>query len=260
VGQFDKEADGTFLSTLSFVATEDKIYGLEYVYNPSPTNNLLVYDRGTGMTQIVPLMLPSTISGDERGIVSLTRDGNNLIGILSENVLMSGSTKHMISIDLQDYSITELGITFTIDRPTSMLKLDSQVLIPTWGEGFLIVDLTNSSVNILNGISLSSRLAQINDTEFGIMLGDPNFANGVRPEVFNLATLTVTDDPSTDLYGIQTIFGPTIFHDGTYLNLITSGILHMGILKTDFETNQSTVVEVNSTTVPGNMIILDIVD
>ena len=168
IGKIAKESDGTFLNTNSLVDSQDKIYAIEYLYNPLPTNNLLIYDKQNGTGQINPLTLPSTINGDERGIIALTLNKNNLIGILDENILTKNSTKHLININLQNNSITELGPTFKENAITSMIKINSKVYISTWGEGFLEVDLTNNTVNKFNSIN-TSRIAKITDTELGIM-------------------------------------------------------------------------------------------
>ena len=144
IGQINRENNSSILSTNNLISSSGKIYSIEYVYNPSPTNNLLIFDRQNGTSQIIPLNIPSTINGDERRIIALTWDDNNLIGVLAENVLISNSTKHLININLQDNSITELGITFNENTVTSMIKINSKLYISTWGEGFLEVDLVNN--------------------------------------------------------------------------------------------------------------------
>lgn len=258
VGQINKENNSSFLSTNCLISSEEKIYSVEYVYNPSPTNNLLIFDRQNRTSQIIPLTLPSTINGDERGIIALAWDNNNLLGILAENILVNNSTKHIINIDLQNNSITELGITFNEDRISSMKKINSKLYISTWGEGFLEVDLINNSVNNLSSIN-GSRIAQINNSELAIMQSVSGSINGAKPGIINLTTQSVSDYSNGETYGLVTVFGNTIYKDDVYLNLVSSNSLnlYLGVLKTNFETSENTIVEINSTSVNRNLIILD---
>ncbi|GAA4280386.1 hypothetical protein GCM10022260_08070 [Gaetbulibacter aestuarii] len=253
----EKESDATFLGTSSITASADKIYAIEYIYNPLPTNNLLVFDRQNGTTQKIPLVLPSTINGEERGIFALSWDNNNLIGILSENVLMNNSTKHLISINLQDNSVTELGISFNEDKVSSMKRINSKLYISTWGEGFLIVDLDNKSVTHLSSIN-GSRLAAINNSELAIMQPVSGSLGGAKPGIIDLNTQTVSDTSNGETFGLVTVFGNTIYKNGIYLNLVSSNRLnlYLGILKSTISTNTNSVVAINSTNVNRNLIII----
>ncbi len=261
IGQISKESNDTFLSTNTLISSEDKIYSIEYLYNPTPTNNLLIYDRQEGTGQIIPLTIPSTINGDERGIIALAWNDNNLIGVLAENVLINNSTKHLININLQDNSITEMGITFNENAITSMIRINSKLYISTWGEGFLEIDLTNNSVNNFNSIN-GSRIAKITDNELGIMQAVSGNINGVKPGIINLNTQTISDNSNGETYGLVTVFGNTIYDNGIYLNLVSSNTLnlYLGILKSNFATNENSVVEINSMSVNRNLIILDKTD
>lgn len=257
IGQINRENNSSILPTNTLISSSDKIYSIEYLYNPNPTNNLLIYDRYEGTGQIIPLTIPSTINGDERGIIALDWNDNNLIGVLAENVMISNSTKHLININLQDNSITELGITFNEDAVTSMLKINSKLYISTWGEGFLEIDLINKSVNNINSI-IGSRLAQINESELAIMQYVPGFTNGAKPARIDLSNQTVSNNSDDEIYGLVTIFGNSIFKNQIYLNLVSTSNLYFGILKTNFETNESSIIEINSTSLDRNLIILNI--
>lgn len=256
IGQINRENNSSILSTNNLISSSDKIYSIEYLYNPTPTNNLLIYDRYEGTGQIIPLTIPSTINGDEREIIALGWNDNNLIGVLAENVLISNSTKHLININLQDNSITKLGITFNEDAVTSMVKINSKLYISTWGEGFLEIDLTNKSVNNINSI-IGSRLAQINESELAIMQYVPGFNSGAKPARIDLSNQTVSNNSDNEIYGLVTLFGNSIFKNQIYLNLVNTSNLYFGILKTNFETNKSSIIEINSTSVDRNLIILN---
>lgn len=258
VGQFSKENSNTILSANTLIANAEKIYAVEYVYNPSPTNNLLIFDRISGATQIIPLEIPSSIKGDERGIVALARNKDKLIGVLAENVLTNNAVKHLISIDLQNKSITDLGITFNENRISSMKLINSKVYISTWGEGFLEIDLIDKSVSNFETIN-GSRLAQVSNSELAMMQAVTGSINGAKPALIDLSTINISESSNGEVYGLVSVFGNTIFDNGIYINLVSSNSLdlYLGILKTNFSTNKNTIVNINSTTINRNLIIVD---
>tara|TARA_B100000787_G_C16135873_1_gene269610 strand:+ start:16 stop:981 length:966 start_codon:yes stop_codon:yes gene_type:complete len=259
IGQIDKESSSSILPSSTLISSENEIYSIEYIYNPSPTNNLLVYNKQNGTTQITPLNLPSNINGDEKGIIALTWDDNNLIGILAENVLIENSTKHIININLQDKSITDLGITFNKDRITSMKKNNSKLYLSTWGEGLIEVDLTNNLLKILSSIN-GSRMAQINNSELAIMQPVSGSSGGAKPSIINLTNQTITDNSNGETYGLSNVFGNSVFKDNIYINLVITNSLYLGILKSNYETNENTLIEINSTTVNRNLIIVNTIE
>lgn len=259
IGQIGRENNNSILSTNCFVSHQNKIYAVEYVYNPSPTNNLLVFDSENNNSQIIPLNLPISINGDERGIIALTSDNNNLIGVVAENVLINNSPKHIININLQNNSISDLGITFTEDSVSSIIKVNSKLYISTWQEGFLEIDLTNNQITKINAIN-GGRLAHINNNDFAIMQSVSGFVNGAKPGILNLNSQTISPLENGEIYGLVTVFGKTIIENQIYLNLVSSSSLnlYLGILKTNLLTNEHDIVAINSTTVNRNLIILDI--
>jgi len=202
------------------------------------------------------LTIPTTIPGDERGIIALAwNDANSFIGILSENVLVNGATKHLVEINLQDYSVTELGITFTEDTITSMLKVGTHIYVATWFQGFLDIDTTTNSVTNINSIN-GSRLAQISATELGFLQASTTSTNVGVPSVITLPDLSVTPSTDVELYSLVNIFGGTVFANQTYLNLVATNSIYLGILKTDFDSGESTLTTVNSMSADRNVVIL----
>lgn len=258
VGQISRENTNSILSTNNLIASADKIYAIEYVYNPSPTNNLLIFDRQNKTTEIIPLSLPPHIIGDEKGIIALALDDENLIAILAENVLINNATKHIININLQDFSVNDLEINFNENALTSMKKINSKLYIATWVEGFLDIDLTTKSIERTSSIN-GSRMAQISSSELALMQHKTGTINGAQPGIVNLENKTIADHSNGAIYGLVSVFGNSIYKDQAYLNLIGSNSLNLyfGILKTNFETNENTIVEVNTTNVNRNMVILD---
>ncbi|CAM1344958.1 hypothetical protein [Tenacibaculum amylolyticum] len=261
VAQMNRENNGSILSTNTLIFSQNKIYAIEYVYNPQPINNLLIFDRQNSTSQVIPLTLPSTINGDERGIIALAWDTNNLIGVLAENVLINNSTKHLITINLQDNSISELGITFNEDTISSMIKINSKLYISTWNEGFLAIDLGANTVNNWNTIN-GSRIAKVSNSELAIMQPVAGSINGAKPGILNLSTQTVADKSNGTTYGLMTVFGNTIYKNGNYLNLVVSQSSNsgLGILKTNLNTNQNSIVNIDSNNVDSNLIIVGTTD
>lgn len=263
VGQINRENSNSSISTNTITSSDEKIYSIEYVYNPSPTNNLLIYDRQNNTTQIVPLRIPNNFTGDEKGILAITLSGNNLIGVLAENILINNSTKHIININLQDNSISDMGITFNEDKITSIKQIGSELYLSTWGEGFLAIDLNNNTVNNLefnNTVLNGSRMALINNSEIAIMQTIPGSINGVKPMKINVTNQVIFDKSNNESYGLVTVFGNSIYKNQIYLNLVSKSSLYFGILKSNYETNENTIVEINSTTVNRNLIIIDTID
>jgi len=102
-------------------------------------------------------------------------------------------------------------------------------------------------------------MAQINNSELAIMQTVSSSINGAKPGIINLTNQTISDNSNGESYGLVTVFGNSIYKNQVYLNLVSSNRLnlYLGILKTNFETNENTIVEINSTSVNRNLIILD---
>lgn len=260
VGQIDRESNNSLLPTTSLIGSENKIYAIEYIYKSTPTNNLLIFDKQKETTQIIPLTLPSNIIGYERQIYALAWNNNdNLIGVLAENVFIEKSPKHLVNINLQNNSVTDLGITFTEDRITSMKKINSKLYLSTTNEGFLIIDLNDKTVNRLNSIN-GSKMAIINDLELAIMQTGSGFGGTVIPSIINLTNLTISDTIKNENFGLSSSFGNSIYKNEEYLNFVTVPDLqtNLALLKTNFKTNKNTIVRINSdASVNINLIILD---
>ena len=257
IGQINSENSSSIVPIQTVTYSEQKIFSIEFLYNPTPTNNLLIYDRQTKTTEIVPLTIPSHFAGNDRAIRVAIRDGNSLIAVMVQNTLLDNTVKHIIRIDLQDYSITDLGITFTEDKLGSMIKMNSKLYIPTLGEGFLEIDLNTKAINKLqfNNVELyGGRIAVINNSELAFMQFVPN-AGGVKPVKLNLTTATVYEMPNNKIFG-SVGYWNTIFIDNHYINLMSQNNLYLGIIKTNFDTNQNTIVKVNSTSINRNLVII----
>lgn len=261
IGQLNLESDGSLLATTSFVALNEKIYAIEFRTDGSgPRNNLLTYDLGNNVSDLIQLKIPNTIPGDDRAIGPMVVDGNNLIGILFESTTTSNQPKHVVHINLENYEVTDFGVVNLEDSITSMVKIESKLYVSTNNEGTVIVDLTTNVVDeikINNNPLNASRMAKINNSELAIMQF-PQDSGGFKPKVFNLLNQTISDNLIEENYGLVTIYGNTIIKNQVYLNLISATDLNLyfGILKTNFQTNENTIVEINTTDINGNMIIL----
>ena len=85
----------------------------------------------------------------------------------------------------------------------------------------------------------------------------PGFINGAKPARINLSNYIISDNSTDEIYGLVTLFGNSIYENQIYLNLVSTSDLYFGILKTNFQNNESSIVEINSTSVDRNLIILD---
>ena len=264
IGKINPATNNNTFPLTTLVTTDDTIFALEYNTSTIGVNNLLVYDRQTNTTEIVPLTIPNSIPGDARAIQGLLKDGESLIGILTEDFYLNQQTKHLIRIDLQDYSITELGITFTEDFYSSMVKINSMLYISTWDQGLLEIDLNTNTVNNINTIN-GSRMVQISDTELAIMQKLPNEQSLARPALINLTDQTITPNTISDAYGLVVRFGPTILVNQLYMNFVVTinddDSFDYAILKTNFDTGENSVVVIEGSPgdVNSNLVIIDTV-
>ncbi|WP_418639032.1 hypothetical protein [Winogradskyella sp.] len=266
-GTINKQIDGTFLGLGTITSTEDKIYAIEYFYDPGPVNNLLIFDKQTGTTEIIRLEIPENLIGDENAIAGLTTYGSKLIAILTEDLYLNNNIKNIVSIDLETYQIEDLGITFYENGITSMEYTNDKVYISTINEGFLEINLNTSSVNnlqfsdtIING----GKLAVIDNNRIALMQFDHNnnITNDFKPVELDITNQTFTDKSNNNLFGYATPSGTSIYKNDEYINLFSSADLEIyyGILKCNFETNTIDMVTINSTTINRNMVIIGTVD
>ncbi len=267
IGTINKQIDGTFLSLGTITASEEKIYAIEYFYDPGPINNLLIFDKLNGTTEIVPLEIPDNLMGDENAIIALTTYGSNLIAVVTENALQNNTTKSIVSIDLETYQLEELGITFNEDAITSIKYINEKIYISTAYEGFIQLNLNTNLVNNLqfnNTIINGGKLAVIDNNRLALMQFDynNNITNDFKPIELDLINQTFTDKSNNNLYGFANPSGTTIYKNGEYINLFSSATLEIyyGIIKCNFETNNIDMVTINSTSINRNMIILGTVD
>jgi hypothetical protein len=266
-GLINKQIDGTFLNLSSIVSSEDKIYALEYFYNPGPTNNLLIFDKQTGTTNMVVLDIPENLIGDENMIFGLTTYGPNLIAILSENAFETNGTKHLVLINLESYQLEDLGITFSEDRISSIQYLNDKIYISTGNEGFLELNLNTNSVNNIqfsNTIINGSKLAVVDNNRLALMQFDNtnNILNDFKPIELNLTNQTYVEKSNNTTFGYVNPSGTTIYKNNEYINLFSSSELEIyyGILKCNFETDTIEMVTINSNDLNRNMIIVGTVD
>ena len=266
-GIITKQIDGTFLNLSTIVSSEDKIYATEYFFNPGPANNLLVFDKESGTTEIVPLEIPNDLIGNENAIAALATYGSNLLAVLTGDYMFSNNNKYIVSIDLESYEMTNLGVIFNEDGITSLQVVNDSVFITTGNEGFLEVDFTTNSVNNLefsNTLINGGKLAVIDNNRLALMQFDHsnNILNDFRPIELNLVNQTYIDKSDNESWGYANPSGTSIYKNNEYINLFSSAELEIyyGILKCNFETDIIEMVTINATDFNRNMIIVGTVD
>lgn len=263
VGQINKENNSSLIATSTLTATENNIYAIEYLYNPAPSNNLLIYNKLSSTSQIKPLQLPNSIPGNEKAIIALdvALNGSTLIGVLDTDILAVNSTKHIITINTESGFISTTGITFTEDKITSIKRLGPKLYVSTWASGFLEIDLDFHTVENLhfNNLELNgSRICHLDNSEIAFMQAVPNTINSAKPVILNPINQTLTDHSENTNYELATLFGSSLVKFNTYLNLVSTDTVFFGVLKTNLETNETELLEINSASVNRNMVILDI--
>ncbi len=253
------------ISINTITSSIDKIYSVELVYNPSPTNNLFVFDKSTNTSEFISLEIPESINGNEQAIIAMTYDGENLIGILVEDALKPNSIKHVVIINPQNFEMTDTGVSFNEDYIiTSINVLSDKLFLSTWDKGLYEIDILNNTINSIDfdGIQLNgSRMAIIDNSRIALMnnLG-PGYFNTAKPVELNLSDKTIIEKSNGDIYGLVSIVGNTIYKDGTYLNLVSTSELYFAILKCNYITEKNKLIEVELNDISRNMIVVGVIN
>jgi len=61
-------------------------------------------------------------------------------------------------------------------------------------------------------------------------------------------------------YELANLLGNSVVKNNLYLNLIIGDDLQLNILKSNYHTNENTIVEINSIGIDPNMVILNIIE
>ena len=257
IGNMGLDFNESYLAMQTVIATENTIYAVEYLFDEAQTNNLLIHDIASNTTQRIPLTFPSNIEGDQPRVLALVWDNtSNLIALVDEDFYPAGSTRHLVNISLQDYSVSEIGVTYDGDIVTSMKKVANNIYISTWNEGLIEIDLATNTLNTLSNIN-GTRLATISDTQLAFMEVYGLAIRGVRPSIIDTNTQTVTPNFATASIQVNDILGGTVFANQTYLNLVITPDVNFGILKTDFNSDKSILVPITFTDYIGEMVMVN---
>ncbi|WP_409416034.1 hypothetical protein [Flavobacterium sp. PS2] len=263
IGQIKNSSNLIMLSTICNVGS--KIYAFEATYIPHP-NILIIYDKLTGTTTTKQITLPVSLTETmlDPFITNLKYNGSELVAIVSENQPNRSQPNKIISINIQNYQTTDLGINFFLSSFTTSTELiNNKLYVSTVSNGLLEIDLTDKTVKELqaDGTRISAtRLAKINDTKLGLMnLKVPKVINGVKPFDFNLSNNLLSDKSSENLFAVGNIIGGTIFYNEEYLNLVFRTDSKFGILKINHENNSTKFVELDKNVLGQNAIIIDVI-
>ena len=263
IGQMELQNNSFSIELNSPTLIQNKIYAIEFIDTSQDSrNNLLVYDLESNQSESVELIIPNSIPGEERAIVSLIANGDNLIGILKESTFFSSLPKHLIKINLETFEVTEI-LTFELNESiTSMLKIDSNIYITSWSEGSLQIDLNNNLVSefkLNNNPVNGSRLSKINNTEFAFMEANPN-GFSATPVLLNISNESMIYKSNNRYYELANLMGNSFVKNNLYFNLIIGDDLQHYILKSNYQTNENTIIKTNSIGIDPNMVILDIIE
>lgn len=262
IGQIKNSANLIMLSTICNIGS--KIYAFESTYVPLP-NILIIYDKLTGTTTTKQIILPASLTETmlDPFITNLEFNGSELVAVVSENQSNKYLPNKIISINIQNYQTTDLGINFFQRSLTSTELINNNLYVSTTVDGLLEINLTDKTVKELkaNGATISAtRLAKIDNTKLGLMqLGVPQVVNGVKPIEFNLSNNLLSDKSSGNIFAVGNITGGTISYNEEYLNLVFNTDSKFGILKINYETNSTKFIELDKNIFGGNSILVDII-
>jgi len=263
IGNLDLQRSASLLSNTNITASSESIYGIEYVYDPGPTNNLLMFNRNTRLASRMVISLPNTIPGNERGIIAMTYNGSGLTAVVTEDIFRARATKHVVDINLQTNIATDTGITFNEDVLTSIRQIDNKLYISTNNEGFLEINLTDNSVikpvfnSSNNAEGNGVRLAVIDNNKLAILNRVSNNGGRLAPALINISNKTITLINTNDTFGLNSSLGGSVYRNNIYFNLIVFNSGEINLLKTNFSTMENTFVRVQENPIRGNAVIID---
>lgn len=258
IGHITSQANLLMLSTMCNVGS--KIYAIESSYVPAP-NILTIYDKVSKTTATQQLTLPTSITTlmNDPFITNLEYNGSEFIAIVSDN-MSSHNPARMISINLQNYQITDLEINFS-QRDVISTELINNNLYVSTRQGLLEINLATKTVTELqaNGAQIiATRLAKIGNTKLALMRFVPGVVNGTKPFEYNLTNNTLTEKAVGNVAGVGHPSGGSLLHNGEYLNLVFTNDSKFGVSKINYETNQAQFVVLNHDVIGSNAIIVDI--
>lgn len=249
----------SFMISSTITQSDDKVFGVEYVYEPGPINRLFVYDRSTNTSQSVDLVLPQEIPGEERGIVAMAWNGTELLCIVMENVLVSQSPVHVATIDpANNYEMALLPVELGSDEFFSMAANATTAYLSTSSAGILVLDLqANTSSPLVPGtITNGSKLSLAGDElYFTELSGEDKF-----PSVITLTDLSITRLSSPAPIASQRTTGFYDADKGEYL-LITSGGSSepfLELYRAEFAANSASTVSLSGSGLTSNMVIVGV--
>ena len=155
-------------------------------------------------------------------ISNLKYNGSELIGLVVDEY--SNNPSKIVSIDLENYEVTDLGISFPQKDVFSMELINNDLFLTTKQNGFIKLDLNNSSVTELtdNGNRITgTRLTKISDSKLALMKLISGYVNGIKPFEYDLTNNTFSDKSLGINYFVGSVNGKSFFHNGEVLELVT---------------------------------------
>lgn len=268
VGQIDHV--NSILNTASIVNKGNLIYAVQYVYEPDPVNHLLVYNKTTHTTEDVTLTLPENIPGDERGLGFITTDGTKIYSLLYEQISMNngGSPIHVVTIDLEDYTVSDTGITIagSFRSPTGLLYLNNNLYLTTWSYGSVKIDLATGTTEelLFNGNKLNGgKMAAMDNTHLAMIKAKEGYPGGGNYVEVDLETMSIDQVLPNDILWTGTNGNGIISNDIYYgaAGIDSNGYSYWGLFKVDY-TNLAATFQPYSEVEeePNRLVILDVLD
>lgn len=248
-----------FMQATTITASNQFIFGVEYVYDPGPTNRLFIYDRAANTSQSVDLQLPGSFSGEEASIVNMAWSGSTLLCLLNENILLDFAPISILSIDItNNYEVSLLPIDIGADIYSSLVAKPDVAYTSSSMSGIIEIDLVSNT---------SQQLAPNRNTDGSKLVFAGNNLQFVRidnqnlfPAQISLDNLSITALP--DAIEIPTLMGNGFYdiNKTEYLLLSRDATSDpfLALYKADLSSGTASSVAISGSGLTDNMIIVDI--
>jgi len=259
IGQIPAQHNLIMLSTVCKV--DAKIYAFEAIAYPSQT--FLIYDELTNSTTTMQLTFPNSIASVMNGPMfsNLKYNGSELVALVIDEY--SNNPSKVVSIDLQSYEVTDLGISFPQRDIISTELINNDLFLTTRQNGFIKLDLNTGSVTELtdNGNRITgARLTKISDSKLALMKLISGYVNGIKPFEYDLSNDTFSDKSLGINYFVGSVNGKSFFHNGEVLELVSiENEIGQYILKANYQTNEIKTVKILNE-YEANIVIIGIVE
>ncbi|MBU2525406.1 MAG: hypothetical protein KKC03_02250 [Bacteroidetes bacterium] len=263
VGNIEGVSD--FILLNNFTLNNTHIYKSLQEFNEVPEFFMLVYNRASKTTEKHKLHVPTGIEAPSPSLFNLAWSEQGVYALLVKDIDIQSPFMHLVKVNVDDYTLTDLGIQVPFKEFTSMELLNNSLYLSTWNAGIWQINLSDGEAKelLFNGESIGgSRLAAIDNNRLAFMKSHSFILNAATPVELNLLDQTYIAKGSLDFVGLVDVMGKGYYDisENEYINIITSNTLNVinGLLKTNFRNNTEVYTELKGFQSSNrNLIVLD---